>query len=388
MKEIVEYILAALIIISIIPIYDYIMTTIYSPPELKVEKTTAYSFADQVIPIIYEAGLYGNLSSPLLDLGALIKNKLPYMTSKYGFHIDMVSGGITRIEYSGSIKVYTIMKGNVSLLILRSNGATYNITLTTPSYDLGNGTYIYEYVPSVDDIVFIAAVLDTEYYRFVNYYYGNVKKVYIGNYNGSLVIASDKGYLTYYTLPNNYMGVPLNITGYSEYGFEVLSDVVKYGNVIGIGNIGIGWSFPYGLYISYDVYYDSRAIRYYGLYNTTLSVDTGEYDLTAVNVVYNYTIDTVRYRYYLFWGIVTTELVSSVSYYMERYPVYAPIYNLPIIYGRDGSGEVFVGTWYPHRLSFGDTIPEGIPVTRITLVKRIGMVDYYITIYMWRKAVT
>ena len=97
------------------------MSTIYSPPELRVEETTVYSFADQVIPIIYDASLYGNLSSPLLDLTTLIKSKLPYITDKYGFHIEMVSSGITSIEVDTSIKVYTIMQGNVTILMIYSN---------------------------------------------------------------------------------------------------------------------------------------------------------------------------------------------------------------------------------------------------------------------------
>ena len=389
MKEIVEYILATLIIASIIPVYDYIMSTMYSPPELRVEETTVYSFADQVIPIIYDASLYGNLSSPLLDLTTLIKNKLPYIADKYGFHIEMISSGITSIEVDTSIKVYTIMQGNVTILMIHSNGSAYNITLYTPSIDLGNGTYVYEYIPpNIDEIVFVSAVLDTGYYRFIDYYYSGAERIYVGNYEGSLAIISPSGSLALYTLPNGYSGLPITIVSYTGNWFESLKDVVKYGNVIGIGNILIGWSFFYGPYIQYDVYYDSRTIRYYGLYNETITVNGVDYDVVNVSLVYNYTIDTVRYRYYLFSGTVTSTLVDSVSYYMLTKPINAPIYNLPIIYGRGSNGKIYVGIWYPHRLSFGDTLPTGIPVTKITILRRIGMVDYYITIYMWRRTVT
>lgn len=389
MKEIIEYILATLIIVSIIPVYNYVMSTIYSPPEIRVEETTVYSFADQVIPLLYDACLYGNLSSPLIDLTSLIKNKLPYITDKYGFHIEMISSGVTSIVVDTSIKIYTSMQGNVTILMIYNDGSVYNVSLTEPTIDLGNGTYIYEYVPDdINSIVFIASVLDTGLYRFINYYDNGVVKVYLGNYNGSLTILSRQGAISFYTLPDNYYGLPITIISYNNKWFEASEDVVKYGSIEGFEGYGMGWEGFFNIYIWYDVVYDSRTIRYFGLYNETITIDDKQYDLVSIDLVYNYTIDVVRYKYYIFTGKVTSTLISSESYYMVINPIYAPIYNLPIIYGRGANGEIYVGTWYPHRLSIGDPIPTGVPVTKITILRRIGMIDYYITIYMWRRAVT
>ncbi|MEM1555160.1 MAG: hypothetical protein QXM54_01280, partial [Desulfurococcaceae archaeon] len=64
-------------------------------------------------------------------------------------------------------------------------------------------------------------------------------------------------------------------------------------------------------------------------------------------------------------------------------PINTPIYNIPVIIVR-GTNGTWVAYWYPHNLSFGYGIPREIPVTEITLIKRIGMVDYVLKLYVWR----
>ncbi len=388
MKDIVEYILATLVILSIIPVYNYIIDTLYSPPELRVEETVVYAFADQLIPIINEAGLYGNLSSPLIDLGELVKHRLPYFTDKYGFYVEMVSAGILYTFVSGGdVVIYTLMKGNVSIIVIDKDLAAYNMSRSDPSYVLSNGTYVYRFtLPDPSNTAYIAVVLDTNYYRYIDYCVVDANEIYIGNINGSLIMLSQN--ISLYTLPSNEYGLPIAITSYSHNRFQVFNKTIVYGNIVGLGSIGFGWSWWYGPYVEYSIYYNSTYMKYYGIYSNNIIVGGTSYEVVPIYLIYNCTVDEVRYRYYLWPGTMSSWVVSSSEYDMLKNPLYAPVYNIPLIYGKGASGEIYVGKWYPHRITFGETVPEGIPVTKITLLKRIGMVDYYITIYMWRRAVT
>ncbi|OYT37640.1 MAG: hypothetical protein B6U89_07025, partial [Desulfurococcales archaeon ex4484_58] len=369
MKEIIEYILAAVIILSIIPIYNYIVSVLYSPPELKVEETVVHAFTDQVVEVINEAGLYGNLTSPLVDLADLIKQKLPYYTSEYGFYVEMVSSGIINIIVeNSSVKIYTISQGNVTLLLVYDNGSTYTLYSTNPSLVLDNGTYVYVLSkPDTGQLVYAAAILDTRYYRYIDHYMGTAVPVHIGNINNSLVLVIENTTLLY-TLPDGEKGLPIDIISYSKNGFQIFNKTIKYGSLIGFSFVGFGWSWRYGPFIEYGVFYNSTSIEYYAIYNSSTVLNGVNYSVLPIYLVYNYTIDQVRYRYYLFSGILTTDLVSSEQYSLSKIPINAPIYNLPIIVARAPNGTIIVGNWYPHKLAFGETIPEGIPVTKTTIL--------------------
>lgn len=388
MKEVVEYILAGLIIMSILPIYDYIMTNLYTPPELEVEQSVVAAFTDQVVSFLDEAAIYGNLSSPIVDLMSLIEKRFPHFTQQYRFHIELVSIGIERIAVtqSNDIYVYTRDKGNVTVLIIYNDYTLENKTETSPYTSFPNGTYVYRIEPTHQDkqIIFIVAVLDTGLHRFINYYETeSVKKAYIGNYQGQLSMITTS-LLDYYSLPDNINGVNLSLVTYSKSKFELLSESVSYGSVSSIYDFGIiwWWFLPIGVY--YHVDYDRTKLKYYAVYEGMLEFKNNIYYVHSGSLLVMKAICTYCYKYYFLTGQTNVEPEGCVPQGAEYTPIMAPIYNLPLAVLRDASGDHYIATWYPHRIEIGYTKPSGMPVTTIRVVKRLGMVDYLITVTMWR----
>ncbi len=388
MKEVVEYILAALIVMSVIPIYNYITGSLYSPPELQVEQSVVSAFTDQIVVFLNEAALYGNLSSPIVDLTSLIENRYPYFTRQYAFRIEMVSNGIINVNVSaGSIKVYTLQKGNLTLLIVHSDYTLINTTLERPINSFPNGTYLYEYNDERSDIIFVASVLDTGIYRYVDYYESpTLNKVYIGNYYGVFSVITDKD-PEYFSLPGGRKGLKLTIVSYSPGSIQFINGSVRFGDITGFSFGGIGFSWTYGLYIYYYVEYQDQIMTYYSTYTDTSTYNGINYNILSNSLLNMTAYDTFKYTYYLWYGELDKELVSEDPISPEYVDIEAPIYNVLLVMLTDRAGNHYLGYWYPHNITIGYTLPKGLPVTSITIVKRLGMVDYTITVYMWRRVI-
>jgi len=408
MKEVIEYILAFLVILSVLPIYNYVMTNLYTPPQLEVEESVLATFSDQVVNLLEEQAIYGNLTSPLIDLKTLIENKFPYITKDYMFNIKIVSAGIQKTIVKGNcLKVYTIYKGNVSAFVLYEDHTYYSASTTKPSQILDNGTYIYTvFLNKAIKVVFAMIILDTGTYRFINYYHDqNIKKVYIGNYNGKFAIITDQN-LAYYNLPGDKQGVDLIIISYSNGKFHIQSNKVVFGDIEDIYNFNltpvdkipvVPPIIDYIYEFKYRVDYNNNHISYYAINDAVLSVNGINYKILN-GVVLNYqSIDTIEYLYYIrvrkLFGIPissevidkSTKLINQTYLRSDYSYIYAPIYNLPLSILEDANGNKYIGIWYPRELTIGYTPPSSLPTRSVTLIRRLGSVDYYITITLWRK---
>ena len=388
MKEVIEYILASLVILSTIPLYNFIVDQLYSPPELEVDYSFAAMFSENAFDILKEAAINGNLSSPLIDLSTHIRERLSYLGNEYGFQISIVSQGILRSVLQGNtFKIYTIDRGNVSLLTIYSNGSIYNLTLTNPSTIYSNDTYMYETaLPDPSQIKFIAIILDTGVYRYVDYYSNGADIVYLGNINNTLYIISD------HLFPPNLdkyglQGVSAKIISYSNSSFLITKETI-YREYI---DVGINWE-------SWPIYfwekYNEVKINYFAIYEgITPSLPYYKYKLSILEesatliARYNITTRFIPFPPFIHIYINPPEIISNESKPPVTYNLSAPLYNLLIVLLKDADGNIHIAVWYPHSIVIGDNVPKDLPVRRITMLRRLGMIDYYITIYMWRRSI-
>lgn len=376
MKEIIEYILSAIILISIIPIYNYVTGNLYSSPQFEVDVNFAYSLAERIAQILDKEAQAGNLSSPFFNpLESLIR-ELGFIGKKIGLYVEIISNGIKDIKLNGNLlEIETLIQGNLSILIVYRNGGMINLTINKP-VENKDSMYIYRVVVNEpDNIVFIASLIDDGLYRYVNYLIRDEALILrIGSINKMLYLFSDK-----------FIGdeSSVNLVAYS-WNFEIFNDTVTYRNITKIEQTRAERGQP-GYIKVWNVYTNTTTLKYMCVRDdNTSSVNLHAYQVLlgseVVEEKISYVVD-VRGPKPRLINYTIEEINESTILGIK--PINTPIYNIPVIIVR-GTNGTWVAYWYPHNLSFGYGIPREIPVTEITLIKRIGMVDYVLKLYVWR----
>jgi len=368
-KEIIEYILASLIIISIIPIYDYIIGNLYNPPELTVDYSLLNLFTLHVTNILNKPFIHGNASSPLFSFEKLVESKLGYLLTEYRYRVEVISASLLKVFFnntSNDIIVETLEPGYVNILVVyRDNERIYfkNITLTQYILKTINNTYIYSInissigITSPDKLLYILAILETPGHRYINYYAlfeNNVRRVYFGENNENIAIIAPKNLL-------NTQQLNATIVFYNQGEFYCLNES-SYEEPRKITGNNIEF---------YRVY-----MRYVTSLNKTVIYNNIEYSVYNLTLYVQEKITRVRIR--------PDYEEIEVSTDEHRINVYSPIYNLVLAVLYDNVGNIYVAEWYPHRLVFGYDNPGEIPVSYMTTVVRLGMIDYVVVISMWR----
>jgi len=361
--------LATLIILSFIPIYTYITHTLYVQPATEPEPTVLALFAENIKDILEEIGTASNLTSPTLDLNETIRDRLGSLYQDYGFHIEISSGNIVDLKVSGNIvEVYTLDDGNVSILVIYSNSSWENKSLTTPTNVFQNGTRLYSFAVSSSDIIFVSAIFDTGTHRFIRYYIeNNVRILYPSNYGGNIVLLNNlsQGSIANYRIYNNIYGVNLTLYYYSKNSYGTYNET----------------SFEYGFNIGIYKYVNHTDIGYYLIYDKNIQYKGSSYEVYNVSLAKNSSLLQCIY----WWGLWKCWPLGQPLFNVEE--VNSPVYNIIAFHAVDNNGDHYIGVWYPENLSIGDPIPSGWPVRKIMSVQRIGMIDYYVTVYIWRRTI-
>lgn len=382
MKEVIEYVLATLVILSCIPLYNFITDQLYSPPELEVDYSLATMFSEHVIDTLKQVAVYGNLSSPLIDLSTYIREKLSYLGNEYGYQISIVSQGILDTVIQGNtLMIYTMDQGNISILAIFSDGSMESMTITSPSTIYPNNTYVYETpIPNTSQLKFIIAVLDTGVYQYIDYYSNGTDIVYLGNINNTLYLISDHQFLPN-SIINGSQCVMAEIISFSNGNFLV-SKETKYKKYLRFEQEPI-WLF---YFIIWEIY-ESIEIRYYAIYDGVTTVGPYTYYKYKISVLEEKnTIKDPIYWLLPFWyDPPEPENITPPVYIMNE--LRAPIYNLLLVLLKDANGDIHIAIWYPHSIVVGDNVPKDLPVRRVVMLRRLGMIDYYVTIYVWRRSI-
>ena len=106
--------------------------------------------------------------------------------------------------------------------------------------------------------------------------------------------------------------------------------------------------------------------------------------IPAINVLEE--ISTVKYPISWFPPWIEPPEPNVTSSTIKINELKAPIYNIVLVLLKDANGNLHIAIWYPHSIVIGDKVPEDLPVRRITMLRRLGMIDYYVTIYIWRRS--
>ena len=379
MKEVIEYVLATLVILSCIPLYNFITDQLYSPPELEVDYSLATMFSEHVIDTLKQVAVYGNLSSPLIDLSTYIREKLSYLGNEYGYQISIVSQGILDTVLQGNtLKIYTMDQGNVSILAIFSDGSMENMTITSPSTICPNNTYVYETsISSTSQLKFIVVVLDTGVYRYIDYYSNGTDIVYLGNINNTLYLISDHQFPPN-SIINGSQYVMAKIISFSNGNFLVSKETM-YKKYLRLEAGWIGWCF-----IVWEIY-ESTEIRYYAIYDGVTTVGPYTYYKYRISVLEER--NTIKSPIYWFPWCTPPEPENITPPVYRMNELRAPIYNLLLVLLKDANGDIHIAIWYPHSIVVGDNVPKDLPVRRVVMLRRLGMIDYYVTIYVWRRSI-
>lgn len=371
MKEIIEYILAGLIIISTIPIYDYIVNNLYSPPDLTVDYSLLNLFTQYFTSIVEKPFLHGNSSSPIFSFEKYLEAKLGYILSGYRYSVEVSSASLARVFFNtttSNIVVETLEPGKINILVLyRDVGKLIfkNTSISSFSYKTINNTYIYVIntaslgITNPNNMIYITAVLETPSYRYINYYLfeNRARKIYFVENNNKIAIAAPSSLIN--TTILNASIVFYNQGEYFCLNRSIYEEPRKItGNIIEFYEVELNYIFE----------------------NTgNISIDSVSYRIFDLLLLVRENITRIRIR------PDYEEVETTIS--TRKINVFTPIYNLVLALLYDNRGNVYLAEWYPHKLVFGYNIPRDLPVSRISVVSRIGMVDYLVTIYMWRSRV-
>ncbi len=406
MKEVIEYIIAGLIIVSFLPLYTIINETLYTPPARTVKPVILALYTETINRVILDLAGSSNLTPGIIDIHSLIVDDVGADVYRdYGYYFEMTSWGILNITVNGNqVDVYTCDKGNLSLLIVYSDLSSQVIVLENPSsYDVPKGVYIYSTSLPRSDILVVTSVLETGITKYIDYYLSDtLVPVYIANINGRLYLLNDLDnggvstsdyhgyqvvdvYMYYYT-HRNYSVYRLLEYNYATYAYYV--------------NCGYSWLDDCGSYYRY-VERSYEEINYYGIYDGVISINGKNYEklgLSSFEYVARYKEYSRRLNIWggycscsdIYYGRCTdTWYVYSSSFIsdsLSKYDISAPLYNTVLVLVKDSNNRLYVATNYHHTISVGDIVPSNWPTVTITYIVRVGMIDYQVTLTVWRRS--
>lgn len=379
MKELVEYILATVILASSLVAYNFIMDTMSAPPDVVVDPTLLSLLSTQIKDLLEAPVLHGNSSSPFFSFEKYLNQELGYILKDYAYRIEVVSGGITEMTYDNTSKNITIKvvePGTLNLLLINQTPTGFTIVNTTvANYAYANGAYFYTINISslgVGNLLYAVAVLETPSYRYIDYLpIGNVVEANFTEYNGLVAVA-----------------LPSNITTDTSFN----TTIVYYGNM------------------TYEVVDSRTLIEIIEIVNETQSQGQGKGQgqgnrVTFSNETISYVLnnrdaDVNNYRVYeldvvKYTNITTIKIEGNSGKYSSNSttlspisdPVESPIYNLLLVVFRDSSGKIYVARWYPYSLTIGSNIPGEFPYSKLSFYARLGYFDYWVTVYLWRVSI-
>jgi|GEM_PF-3554085 len=406
MKEIIEYILAGIIIVSFIPLYTVINTSLYNPPPRRIDPNVMVLYSSTIEDVLNKLISTNNFTPALVDIVDLVRQRVGEdVYREYGFHVRIVSWGIVNITlHSDFISVYTRDLGNVTVLIIKNDltSNTYLITQPTIIYNR-QGIYRYDLYISTSDVIIVVAVLETGITRYIDYYIDDdIYKTYILNINGKVYVLNDlsngamakesyggyqvvDAYLYYYT--------KLNFSVYRHLHFVHSIDTTIY-----IYRCSSSYCPGFRKNITPVIYTDTD---YYIIYDGTVTLNGKTYEkLYLSSLVYeeNYTeIWQKKDRYGGWcWYSEVCDYCTEEYYLYDRifrgdairlHEIESPLYNAVLILLKDDAGRLYVATFYHYEVEFGDTVPRDWQTDSLIYIMRIGMVDYEVILTIWRRTV-
>jgi hypothetical protein len=202
LKEIIEYILAFIIITSIIPVYNIMVNTYYRPTLRYPQANVVEVYANAVTQALNTAFSRGNLTPEIPELYQGILSNIAAVVGQtvfnmYGFNATVYSA-ITSVNVTANnVTVSTLYNGTLTLLLVYGNGSWSTMSKSQPdSYNPTTNLYTYSFTtPTTPNAV--AAVLESPTARFVNYWLKNASSAaYLFTQAGNLRLVVNSGLLS------------------------------------------------------------------------------------------------------------------------------------------------------------------------------------------------
>jgi hypothetical protein len=369
LKEIVEYLLAILIILSFIPLYNMLSTTYYVPRiEVGVE-FISYSFEEALKYVLLNGFNVGNYTQGIVEVGNALNSALtsylsPYVQAGYGVYAKVYTP-IQHINVTPylSVNILSIYNLTTTALLVDKNGR--NALVANPVYDGTTSEGLYRFKL----MLFNLTVKDP----------GVV--VVVQEHRNSRFIAT-------WIAPGMISGQPLNIDGLTVVTPTVdLSPITVPGFSETIHSASIFYYTPpsFGHYTS-STYNITEWIvfgwggtilrRFYNI--TTIAYYASRRGWNATHTAYkllNVRTDVKR-EYVRGWG----DFIRGIYTYSSNLTL--PLYNLILVSIYDDRTSLFIPI-YPNEWVFGDAPPLSAN-TRYSTV-RVGMFDYLIEIRVWKR---
>lgn len=369
MKEIVEYLLAILIILSFIPLYNMLSTTYYVPRIEMGAESVSYSFEEALKYVLLYGFSVGNYTQGITEVSSALNSTLasylsPFTQAGYGVYARVY----TPIQYinvtpNSSVNILSIYNLTTIALLVDKNGR--NALVANPVYDGVTHEGLYKFKL----MLFNLTVKDP----------GVV--IVVQEHRNSRFIAT-------WIAPGMISGQPLNIDG-----LTVVTPTVNLSPVTVPG-------FSETIYNASIFYYTPPSFGQYtsSTYNITEWIVFGSGG-TVLRRPYN--ITTIAY--YAFkrgWNATHTayklinirtdvkrEYVRGQGDFIRGSYIYSssltpPLYNLILVSIYDNKTSLFIPV-YPNEWVFGDAPPLSA-TTRYSTI-RIGMFDYLIEIRVWKR---
>jgi hypothetical protein len=366
-KEIVEYVLAVLIILSIVPFYNMVVTQFYAP-----EKSIGYGeVSDLFLSIIKQAFTdmynYGNTSIELTDIKASLDNMIKKYAGSiyddYYFYARIYTPLNITVD-PGSSRVIVSSPYNMStLLLLVSLNSTVSYNTRPTAIDAGGNVFNYIFNYSQIPVKSFSAIIAVSGYGstwFIGYWLNTtVEKGYvISDINRNLaVVARD---------------IRLNTIRF--YGFTGYNTTLYYFTGQAIMNYtsswtNISWEFKEDTYTRYNITETRYMSRISGQYNEALHV-------------YNVYLVKGRSYYTYYYNNRSSKLVETTYEYSG---INYPVYNIVLVSIYDG-GKTISAPIYSNVYEVSNTVnspPQG--ASKISSYIRVGMFTYIIDLWSWRR---
>ncbi|ADI32080.1 hypothetical protein [Staphylothermus hellenicus] len=379
MKELIEYVLAALIIVSFIPIFDVIVTDFSTTNPPIIESSTLLYMSSGIRDVLNNISSQGNFTPQITDIAKAISSRLN-LSREIGYNVRIVSSGISKVNVQdNNVQVYTTSPGKLTVCVVYDDLSYSNYTLDNPTTTLPNGTFLYTITTSRTNIIAVSAILETGVARYIGYWVSeNIYEVYAYNVNNKITIAVPD------TVPQpNY---------YTVSGSEAINAVLiyytqgqfyNYSIVTGNFIVNLTW-FQSGsnYYIGYG-YYKQYLSRYVATYYDQATINGITYRLHRLQNYVEKDTHYIEYEYYA--GSLATLYDIIVETSSHSFDIQYPIYNLVFIFLRDADGKIYYAIIYPHELLIGEPTPSNWVTYETTYTARIGMVNYDIIITVWRR---
>lgn len=369
MKEIIEYLLAILIILSFIPLYNMLSTTYYVPRIATGLETISYSFEEALKYVLLYGFSIGNYTQGVTEVSETLNSTLtsylnPFIQGGYGVYAKIYTPiqEINVTPYS-SISVASIYNLSTTILLIDKNGRN---ALVVPSiYDgpTPDGLHRFKvalYNLTIKDPGVVIVVQESKNNRFI------ATRVAPGMVTGDpinidgLTVITPGNNLTPVTVPG-INGTLHNATIYyytpPSFG-QYLTSTYNVTEWIVFSAGGTIISRPYNI----------TTISYYG---SSINWNTTHVAYKILNVRVDVKREYIRGQ---------GDFIRGNYTYVNR--LTTPLYNLLLVSLFDNTRSVFIPI-YPNEWVFGETPPPQA-TTRYSNI-RIGMFDYLIEIKVWRK---